>query len=200
MLPLTGSASNVNLPFLKNKLILSDQLIIDQTTQWIKSVVVGCNFCPFAAPVLKSNSIRYIVGQYSTSRQMLDHLLKEMRLLDTHADIETTFVIYPVGLGQFRDYLNFVQKAEQLNSAKGYDGVYQLATFHPEYCFAGSVKDDPANFTNRSIYPMLHLLREDSVTKALAHFPDPDSIPQKNIDYARNKGLQYMQWLRGSCM
>jgi hypothetical protein len=131
---------------------------------------------------------------------MLDHLLKEMKLLDTNAEIETTFVIYPVGLGQFRDYLNFVRKAEQLNSGKGYEGIYQLATFHPEYCFAGSAKDDPANFTNRSIYPMLHLLREASVTKALAHFPDPDSIPQKNIDYARSKGLQYMQWLRGSCM
>lgn len=136
----------------------------------------------------------------SGGRQMLDQLLKELRLLDTDPAVETTFLIYPVGFGRFRDYLNFVQKAEQLNSAKGYDGVYQLATFHPEYCFAGSEMDDPANFTNRSIYPMLHLLREASVSKVLAHFPDPENIPQKNIDFARNKGLQYMQWLRNGCL
>ena len=84
--------------------------------------------------------------------------------------------------------------------AAGYEGIYQLATFHPEYTFAGSSSDDPANYTNRSVYPMLHILREAAITKALEYFPDPDGIPQRNIDYARNKGLQYMQWLRASCM
>lgn len=123
-----------------------------------------------------------------------------MRFLDKTPDTETSFLIFPVGFGRFRDYLNFVKKAEDMISAKKYDGIYQLATFHPEYSFAGAPEDDPANYTNRSVFPMLHLLREEAVTKAVMHFPAPETIPQKNIDYARNKGLQYMQWLRSSCI
>jgi hypothetical protein len=184
----------------KNSNIISDQLIIEQTKNWIKSVVVGCNFCPFAAPVLKSDSIRYVIAQQGSGRQMLDQLIREMRLLDENPAIETTFLIYPATLSRFTDYLNFEKKATERLRTADYEGVYQLATFHPEYTFAGSSPDDPANYTNRSIYPMLHILREAAITKALEHFPDPGGIPQRNIDYARNKGLQYMQWLRSNCM
>ena len=82
----------------------------------------------------------------------------------------------------------------------GYDGIYQIASFHPEYCFADSTIDDPANYTTRSIYPMLHLLREESISRALKHYKDPEGIPVANVNYAREKGLVYMQMLRASCI
>jgi hypothetical protein len=93
-----------------------------------------------------------------------------------------------------------VKKSEKLLIKENYDGVYQIASFHPDYCFAGEDENDPANYTNRSIYPMLHILREESLTKALSLYPNPELIPQKNIDFARQKGLQYMQILRATCL
>lgn len=181
--------------------IVTEQTAIAQTINWIKSVVIGCHFCPFAAQVMQQNTVRYVVLPHADGmRKNLEHLLREIRHLDQDATTETTFIIFTGSLRRFTSYLDFVKKAERLCSDKHYDGIYQLATFHPDYCFAGSDTDDPANYTNRSIYPMIHLLREASVTKAIARFPDPGSIPEKNMDYARSRGLQYMQWLRDSCL
>ncbi len=90
--------------------------------------------------------------------------------------------------------------AEQLLKEKGYEGVYQLASFHPMYRFASSVKNDAADYTNRSIYPMLQFLRETSIDKALTHYENPENIPERNIDFARKKGLTFMKLLRDSCL
>ena len=125
----------------------------------------------------------------------LEALMKELHYLDKDEDIETSFIILPNNFADFTTYLNLVDMAEQLITKKNYEGVYQLASFHPQYCFAGEDKNDAANYTNRSPYPMLHILREDSITKALENFPDPESIPEKNIAFARSKGLAYMQEL-----
>ena len=97
-------------------------------------------------------------------------------------------------------YLDLVDKGERLLVKENYEGIYQLASFHPLYLFAGSNENDAANYTNRSPYPMLHILREDSITKALENFDDPDSIPEKNIDFAKTKGLEYMKMLAASCI
>ncbi len=131
---------------------------------------------------------------------VLDELIRQYRLLDQNPAIETTFIIFPESFERFSSYLQLVSKAERYGSRKGYEGIYQIASFHPDYCFAGVAENDAANYTNRSIFPMLHLLREKSIAKVLVNIAEPGNIPDRNIKYARAKGLAYMQWLRASCM
>lgn len=178
---------------------LSNTTIITQTTQWIKSVVIGCNFCPFAAKAMAQKSIRYVVLPDTTLENSLETLVEELRFLDRSIDIETTLLIFPNQYADFEEYLDLVDLAEALSEEQGYEGVYQIASFHPEYCFDGADNDDPANYTNRSPYPMLHLLREDSVSKVLEHYIDPEGIPERNIAFAQEKGLKHMRSLLGAC-
>lgn len=145
-------------------------------------------------------SIRYVVLPEVTLESSLEAFVEELRYLDRTDDIETTLVIFPNHFADFEQYLDLVELAEALAADQGYDGIYQVASFHPDYCFADSDNDDPANYTNRSIYPMLHILREDSITNVLENFPDPEGIPQRNIDFAQRKGLAYMQVLRAACI
>lgn len=180
--------------------IFTDQEIITQTINWFRAVVIGCNFCPFAAKALNSQSIRYVVMREAATVTVLEQLQQEYLQLDRHPEIETTFIIFPDSFSAFHQYLQLVSKAEKYSSRKGYDGIYQVASFHPDYCFAGADEQDAANYTNRSVYPMLHLLREASITKALRNFADPGTIPERNMKYARDRGLAYMQYLRASCM
>ncbi len=174
--------------------------VIHQTIAWIKSVVIGCNFCPFAAKAMLQKSIRYVILEEANKASTMASLLNELAYLDDHEDIETTFLITPNDFADFASYLTIVSAAEKAASRQGYDGIYQIASFHPEYCFADSTIDDPANYTNRSIYPMLHLLREESISSALKHYKEPEGIPVANVNYARKKGLVYMQMLRASCI
>lgn len=179
---------------------LTSSTIIAQTTRWINSVVIGCNFCPFASRAMLRKSIRYVVLPEATPESALAAVMEELRYLDRMEDIETTLVIFPGHFADFEEYLDLVDMAEDLSAEQGYEGVYQLASFHPEYCFAGAKDDDPANYTNRSPYPMLHLLREESITRALEHYPDPEGIPERNMAFAEEKGLQFMQLLRAACL
>lgn len=183
-----------------NKSPSDDATIIAHTIAWIKSVVIGCNFCPFAAKALLRKTIRYIVLQKSSVESTLESLVRELQFLDTNEELETTLIILPGQFPDFRAYLDLVELAEKLSSQRGYDGIYQIASFHPEYLFAGSNEDDPANYTNRSIYPMLHILREESITRAVEQYPSIDDIPEHNINFAKQKGLQYMKLLRAACM
>lgn len=178
----------------------TDSKIIEQTTNWIKSVVIDCNFCPFAAKALLKKSIHYNIKTNVTADESLNSLKDELNYLETDTDIETSFIIFENDYTDFDDYLDLVKKAERLLTKEGFDGIYQIASFHPNYCFAGADEDDAANYTNRSIYPMLHILREESLTKALSLYSHPELIPQHNIDFARQKGLQYMQLLRSACL
>jgi hypothetical protein len=177
----------------------SEQIIKD-TKQWIDNVVVGCNFCPFAANVVKRQTIYYKVEESTDKAVCLEALLTEVTRLDNEATIETSFLIFPNTFKNFEDYLDIVSLAEKLLKKKGYEGIYQLASFHPLYLFAGSLENDAANYTNRSIYPMLHLLREAAIDKALEHYGAPEDIPERNINFAREKGLVYMKMLRDACL
>jgi len=178
---------------------LTHETVIEQTQKWIKNVVIDCNFCPFAARVYSNKTIHYIVSKATSIDESLQQLKDELELLDKNELTETAFIIFPEGFADFKTYLLLVKKAEKLLVKEDYEGIYQIASFHPEYCFQGSDNDDPANYTNRSIYPMLHLLREESVTKALKFFSHPETIPDNNIAFANKKGLQYMQMLLLSC-
>lgn len=163
-------------------------------------MIVGCNFCPFAANVVKHQSIHYQVEMSSEINKCLESLLLETSRLDNEIKIETSFLIFPQSFEKFDDYLELVSLAEDLLIQNGYEGIYQLASFHPLYLFADSPETDAANFTNRSVYPMLHLLREESIDKALEHYKSPENIPDRNIHFAREKGLIYMQKLRDGCL
>lgn len=171
---------------------MNDQ-IIQQTKNWIEKVVVGNNFCPFAARELARDSVHYVVSPSEDYEACLELLMGECKRLDAEEDIETTLVIYAEAWATMNAFMDFYQFAEQLLHDCGYEGIYQLASFHPLYQFADSTTDDPANYTNRSPYPMLHILREASVEKAVANHPDAEGIPQRNIEYARREGLERMK-------
>ncbi|HEX6848893.1 MAG TPA: DUF1415 domain-containing protein [Chitinophagaceae bacterium] len=175
---------------------MTSEQIIERTEKWIIDVVIGCNFCPFAANVVKQRSIFYKVEENTSIDKCLESFQHEMERLDNDTSVETTFLIFPKAFQGFDDYLNLLSLAEKRLKKEGYEGIYQVASFHPLYLFADSDENDPANYTNRSIYPMLHLLREESIDKALENFKSPGSIPERNINFAREKGLAYMKMLR----
>jgi hypothetical protein len=179
---------------------LTDDRIIEQTKKWVTDVVIGCNFCPFAAKEANQNKIRYQVENLTETKGCLASLLKECVALDEDANIETTLLIFPNGFAKFDDYLKLLALAEKLLKKEGYEGIYQVASFHPLYRFANSTANDPADYTNRSIYPMLHLLRETSIEKALQRYSNPAQIPERNVDFARQKGIVYMKMLRDACL
>lgn len=176
------------------------ELVISQTKKWIVDVVIGCNFCPFAAKEVRQNTIHYEVEFSDKPDECLQSFLKECRRLDDNSAIETSLLILPNAVPGFEDYIDLVSLAEKMIKKNGYEGVYQAASFHPLYRFAASTADDAANYTNRSIYPMLHLLREESIEQALKKYPDPGQIPERNILFAREKGAAYMQMLRDACL
>jgi len=174
--------------------------VIEQTKRWITDVVIACNFCPFAAREVKRNSVHYQVEMATDLNTCLQTFLQECRRLDEQPAVETVLLIFPHAFPLFARYLELVDKAERLLKKQGYEGVYQVATFHPDYRFAQASADDAANYTNRSPYPMLHLLREESIEQALQHYADPEKIPERNMRFAREKGTTYMKMLRDNCL
>jgi hypothetical protein len=178
---------------------MEKERIVAQTKKWIVDVVVGCNFCPFALREVKRNSISFEVIQ-GTKTFVLQALSAAFTKMNTEAGIETMFLLLPQNFARFTDFLKLVNAAETRINKEGYAGTYQIASFHPAYIFAGTTINDAANYTNRSPYPMLQILREESVTLATDNHPDPSKIPEVNIAFARAKGLAYMQSLRAACM
>ena len=163
---------------------------INLTRQWIDKVIIGLNFCPFAKREYERQTIRYTNYVGSDVHKALSVFLDELHYLDKHGEIETTLLIFEHGFSDFDDYLELAGMATALLEQGGYSGIYQLATFHPDYCFAGDAPDDPANFTNRSPYPTLHVLREASIERVLKTYVDPESIPKNNVIKARNLGTE----------
>ena len=160
--------------------------------RWLERAVVGLNLCPFAKAVYVKDQVRIVVSDASTERALLEELGEEMALLrDTPADaIDTTLLVHPQVLGDFLDYNDFLDDADALVEALELDGVLQVASFHPDYQFAGTEPDDAENLTNRAPYPILHLLREDSVDRAVAAYPEPDRIIERNVATLRELGSE----------
>jgi hypothetical protein len=174
--------------------------IIEQTKKWIKDVVIDCNFCPFAAKEVRLNTVHYQVEKSSVKAKCLQAFLDECKRLDKEDAIVTTLIIFPNAFQQFDDYLDLLADAEARLETNYYEGIYQVASFHPQYIFGDARVNDAANFTNRSVYPMLHLLREAQIDEALERYPHPEKIPGNNINFAREKGVQYMKMLRDTCL
>lgn len=172
---------------------------IAATRNWVSRFVVGHDVCPFAAREVRRDSIRYQSLAADDFESALLALVEACRALDESSAIETTLLILTSGVADFDDYLDLLGLAEALLEAEGYSGVYQLASFHPGYCFDGAEPDDPANATNRSPWPMLHLLREDSVSRALDNYPDPQAIPERNVALMRRLGNARLDAERAAC-
>jgi hypothetical protein len=172
----------------------SEQLIAC-TQHWVSEFVISHNICPFAKREFDKGNIHYKVVFDNKLEDQLQALILACTELDTDLSKETSLIIYPNGLDDFEHYLDFLEIANALLQKQQYEGVYQLASFHPDYCFEGVDENDASNFTNRSPYPMLHLLRETSLEKALASYPNPEEIPQRNIEYTRELGVTQLKAL-----
>lgn len=174
--------------------------VVADTRRWLERAVIGLNLCPFAKAVHVRGQIRWTVTGTSDRRELLDELKHELRVL-AEADpeaIDTTLLIHPRALADFDDYLDFVEEAERAVRKAGLEGTLQVASFHPDYAFGDAPPDDPANATNRSPYPMLHLLREASLDRAIEAFPDADGIYGRNIETLRRLGHEGWRRLMAS--
>jgi len=166
-----------------------------QVFDWIQSVVVGLNLCPFAAWPLNNQQVRIAVTDAKDDATLLADIDQEVARLDESDPItlETTLVVAPHHLASFDEYLNMLSVLEM----SGWEGVYQIASFHPDYCFEGIEPSAVENHTNRAPYPIFHLLREQSVEKALAHYDDPEQIPENNIKTLQNLSPEQLKQLFG---
>jgi len=163
---------------------------IAATRHWLERAVIGLNLCPFAKAVHVKEQIRWVESPARDAQGLLDDLLRELQLLAA-ADpetVETTLLIHPHALNDFLDYNDFLDVADAAIDELGLTGVLQVASFHPNYQFAGTAPDDVENLSNRSPHPMLHLLREDSIDRAVAAFPDTATIYERNIETLRRLG------------
>lgn len=178
------------------------ETIIASTRCWIERVVVELNLCPFARKPYESGQVRYVVSAADRSEDLLADLHRELELLRTTdaGEIETTVLIHPDVLNDFLDYNDFLGNVDALIDEGGYEGEFQVASFHPHYQFAGTQADDAENYTNRSPYPILHLLREEGLARAIAGYARPDKIPERNIRTLEKIGAARMREILDECM
>ena len=146
------------------------------------------------------NRVRFAVTKAQTETQLLISLQNELELLDSDASIETTLLIHAEVLKDFHDYNQFLNVADALLVEKNVDGIYQIASFHPHYQFAGTEPGDVENYTNRSPYPLLHIIREESLEQAIAGYPDVDKIPSRNIELMHSLGRTKLETLMRTCL
>jgi hypothetical protein len=170
------------------------------TQHWLEHAVIGLNLCPFAKAVQVKQQIRWVESTARNAQGLLNDLMDELQFLAS-ADpesVETTLLIHPQALTDFLEYNDFLDIADAAVEKLGLDGVLQVASFHPTYQFEGTAPEDVENLSNRSPYPMLHLLREDSIARAVASYPDAAAIYQRNIDTLRQLGLHGWRLLMSS--
>lgn len=159
---------------------------IQATKTWLEQFVIKLNLCPFAAKPFREGRIHYALEVSVEPTQIAERLIDELERLQTSPEIETTLLIIPNALGDFDVYWDFVEVAESIIEQLGLMGIFQIASFHPKYCFEGVETDDPANRTNQSPYPMLHLLREQSLSEAIEAYQDIEHLATRNLGRMRD--------------
>ncbi|MGB0847012.1 MAG: DUF1415 domain-containing protein [Thiolinea sp.] len=169
--------------------------IVAQTRYWLETVVVANNLCPFAQRPFQDERVRFIVTDSARAEFLLEDLLHELkRLHETPVEeLETTLLIHPGVLENFHDYNDFLDLVDELLVQEGFEGEFQIASFHPDYQFADTQFEDAENYTNRSPWPMLHILREASLETAIAAYPDVEGIPERNIALMEEMGSDELQ-------
>ena len=178
----------------------NDEEIILAVRQWVETFVVGMNLCPFAKRELVKNRVRFVTTAATTAEQLLQVLQTELELLNADPSVETTLLIHPAVLQDFYDFNDFLGFADSLLVDMELEGIYQVASFHPDYQFGGTRPGDAENYTNRAPYPVLHLLREESLERVIADYPDVDDIPERNIELMNSLGQDKLQALLRSCL
>jgi len=171
----------------------NEQSEVLATKEWLNEIIIGLNICPFAKKEFVNNTIHYHLSQTEQVKTALHEFIEQCRYLQTHDELETTLIIYSRGFRGFERYLDLVEYANDLLIDSGYEGIFQLASMHPEYCFDGEDYDDASNFTNRSPFPILHIIRETSMTRVLSVYNEPEKIPENNIKLAQKKGANFFQ-------
>ena len=178
----------------------NDEEIILAVRQWVETFVVGMNLCPFAKRELVKNRVRFVTTAATTAEQLLQVLQTELELLNADPSVETTLLIHPAVLQDFYDFNDFLGCADILLLDMELEGIYQVASFHPDYQFGGTRSGDAENYTNRAPYPVLHLLREESLERVIADYPDVDDIPERNIELMNSLGQDKLQALLKTCL
>jgi uncharacterized protein len=168
----------------------NEAAVVAAMTSWLERAVIGLNLCPFAKAVHVKRQVHFAVSAATAPDGVLQDLARELDALCEHApvDRETTLLVVPDGLGEFLEFNEVVARGNRLVRKRGLEGVIQLASFHPAYCFADLQPDDMANFSNRSPFPTLHLLREDAIKRAVEAIADPREIYAANIRRLREIG------------
>lgn len=171
---------------------METEQVVRRTQAWVRGFVIGLNLCPFAKSVEEGGRVRYAVYGGSDREELYQFYLTELErlVMAELTELETTLVIVPNYLAAFDDYLDFLDIAEECIERADLEGVVQVASFHPQYQFADVGPEDVSNYTNRAPYPVLHLLREDSVTEAVERHPDVDGIPDRNVALMREMGVE----------
>lgn len=171
---------------------LDHDTVIDRTRDWLVKAVIGLNLCPFAKGVHVKNQIRYRVSEAATPEALLEDLVAELTILrDADPEqIDTTLLVHPAVLQDFLDFNDFLDVVDAAVAELDLEGVLQVASFHPDYQFSGTDEDDIGNYTNRSPYPTLHLIRESSLARAVEAFPDAEDIYETNIRTMNQLGLE----------
>ena len=174
-----------------------DREIVAATCQWLERAVIGLNLCPFARSVHVKNQIRYVVSAARSEDALLDDLERELKFLAaaSPADVDTTLLVTPDVLTDFAAFTDFLDLVDVVLRTHGLVGILQVASFHPDYVFADAAPDDISNYTNRAPYPTLHLIREASLARATAAFPDAADIYERNIETLEKMGLAGWQAL-----
>ena len=195
----TMSAPPANVPAMTDTHLPTDDPIA-ATRLWLERIVIGLNLCPFAKAVYVKDQVRFVLSDATTPEALVEQLAEELVLLrDTPAEqIDTTLIVHPQVLTDFLDYNDFLDNADAAIEALDLQGILQVASFHPDYQFEGVAADDASNYTNRAPFPTLHLLREDSVARAVDVYPDPDVIVERNIQTLDRIGVDgWHRRLRG---
>ncbi len=195
----TMSAPPADVPAMTDAHLPTDDPIA-ATRLWLERIVIGLNLCPFAKAVYVKDQVRLVLSDATTPEALVEQLAEELVLLrDTPAEqIDTTLIVHPQVLTDFLDYNDFLDNADAAIEALDLQGILQVASFHPDYQFEGVAADDASNYTNRAPFPTLHLLREDSVARAVDVYPDPDVIVERNIQTLDRIGVDgWHRRLRG---
>jgi len=173
------------------------ELVEHQVRQWLEQVVIGLNLCPFASKPYQDQQIRLATSRCNDETCLLTELATELARLAQKEpnEVETTLLIIPNMFSHFSDYNQFLNHVDALIEQLDYEGIFQVASFHPDYQFGGTLPEDDENLTNRAPYPILHLIREASLERVLKHYPNPESIPENNITRVTNLTDQEKQQL-----
>ena len=178
---------------------MNEAQYLKATDQWVQQVVIELSLCPFAWKSISENKLNARLIVDKSIDKILEGLMEEIYFLEKNPEIESSLITIPNAFATFQDFLEGVDQAKELMRLSGFEGVYQLASFHPEFQFAGTNPEDPENYTNRSPYPVWHPIRESSMSAAIDSYPKIDEVGPRNIKKMNDLGLTHVRQLLKNC-